>query len=200
MNSAVILLKSMAVLILASVWVSLTGCGGGGGGSDESENDQGPATVKLAVDPKKFDSGDHTEVIVTLRSFKETAVALKVRFPVALSYVQESGIIIVDDVAEERKPNVKKADTEFGYAVFYISTTKLGIDLDDTVEIVFELVGNESVEAGKIEIDVDIDDPKVENNEEFVVATPKFDPQAEADIVVGPAIEEEEEGDTTETT
>jgi hypothetical protein len=175
-----------AVLLAAAFALPLTGCGGGGGGSDSFV---GAADVGLDVSPTEIDSGDRTEVAITLANVIEDGVALKVRFPDALKYVRSSALLLVGQKEVDLTPKFNGlGDDSDRYLVFYLPQSFFrpsGQEYEgEEGTVVLQLEGVEAVTDGLIEVDVDVDDPLQSNDGEFSVQAPEFDPAASSPISV----------------
>ncbi len=173
-------------LTLAAACLSLPGCGGGGGGDSTFV---GAADVSLAVSPSNIDSGDRTEVAITLGNVIEDGIALKIRFPDALKYVRSSALLVVGQKETDLTPKFNGTGTDNDrYLVFYISQAafrRSGQEYNgEEGTVIVQLEGVESVTDGLVEVDPDVDDPLQTNDGEFTVETPEFDPEATADISV----------------
>jgi len=162
-------------LILVS-FILLLGCGGGGG----STLPEGPAKVAVTVDPKNIDTGDRTQVTVNISNFKVEGVILKVKFPIALSYVLFSSFIEISGDLIDASPTVTESDTTDTYLVYELSKEELGIGPTTKFSLIFELDGDEDVADGTVGIDADLD-----VGEAFDITKPQFDAISEADLIVG---------------
>ena len=158
------------------------GLGGGGGGGGEPS---GPAEVRVSAEPNNIDTGDEMEVGVELTSFREDALALKVRFPKGLAYVPNSTAIITDGNATDGSPDINKTDDTNRYLVFYLDRDAFGVNEDSRMEIFFSLEGRADVPSGAIAVDVDLDNPRHGNGREFDIDNPKFDAKDDTNIRVG---------------
>lgn len=74
------------------------------------------------------------------------------------------------------------ADSEYAkrYLVFYLTRDAFGSDNSGTLS--FVLRAKEVLDSGKVELDVDLDDPSVPNNTEFSLENPQF--EAEQSVTV----------------
>ena len=185
MNSTRLTLYSL--FLAAAVAMPISGCGGGGGGGSDSF--VGAAEVGLDVSPTDIDSGDRTEVAITLANVIEDGVALKLRFPDALRYVRSSALLLIGQKEIDITPKFNGAGEDSDrYLVFYLSQSlfrRSGQEYDgEEGTVVLQLEGVEAVTDGLIEVDVDVDDPLQSNDGEFSVETPEFDPAASSPISV----------------
>ena len=159
----------------------LLGCGsgGGGGGNDEFV---GAAQVRVQASPAQIDTGDRTEVQITISNLHKNGIALKIRLPKGLEYVTSSSFIEVNNSDTDVSPVVNQTKGSDIYLVYYISPDQISEKEDGT--LFFELEGRDSVEDGLIEIDPDVDDPTVENTTEFNIDEPEFGAEDAASIQV----------------
>lgn len=158
----------------------LTSCGGGGGGGLSG----GPsANVNILVDPNHIDSGDRTEVAVQIASVREDAVAIKIRFPLGLSYVTGTAYYLIDGIEIASNPTEIESDSTYSYLVFYLNADGLGHSGSGTLFL--ELEGVSDITDDVIEVDVDLDDPTEDNRTEFDIDDPQFDAQDQDSIRVG---------------
>ena len=167
-----------ASLICATT--TLLGCGGGGGGG--GSDFVGAAQVRVQASPGQIDTGDRTEVQITISNLHKNGIALKIRFPKGLEYVGSSSFIEINNSDADVSPVVNQAKGSDIYLVYYISPDQIGEKEEGT--LFFELEGRDSVEDGLIEIDPDVDDPTIDNTAEFNIDEPEFGAEDEASIVV----------------
>ncbi len=173
-------------LLATACSLPFAGCGGGGGGSDSFV---GAANVSLAVSPTQIDSGDRTEVAVTLSNVIEDGIALKIRFPDALTYVRSSALLLVGQKEVDITPKFKGVGEDSDrYLVFYLPQSlfrRSGQEYQgEEGTVVLQLEGVDAVTDGLIEVDVDVDDPLQDNDAEFSVSNPEFDAEASSPISV----------------
>lgn len=172
--------EKFLVPLLLTLLVSaiLTGCGGGGGGGEFT----GPALVSVDADPSSIDTGDRTTVTIEIQEVNDDGIMLKIRTPIGLSYVSDSGTLTVDGIQINLDPASNTADTSFNYLVYFLSRKLFGTENRGTVNVVFD--GTAAIETGAIDVDPDIDNPTISNTTEFDVAAPKFSAEDSQTIVV----------------
>ena len=171
MNSIKANLLISAFFILPCV---LTSCGGGGGGGSSSET----AKLDLRVDPEVLDSGDVTNLTVEISEIKESIWTLKIRFPVGLAYVDYSSFYVVDDNTISTAPEHKGSDKTYSYLVYY--PTRNIFEPRGHGKLLLRLKARENVPDGLIGVDSDV------YASGFNPSNPRFDPQDEENIRVGP--------------
>ena len=180
-------LLTLALLTTASA--VLHGCGGGGGdGSDESFS--GAASVSIRVTPSDIDTGDRTQVELSVGDVNEVGVALKLRYPSGLRYVSGSATLTVESVEKKINPsvNISSQEAKISYLVFYVpqkSFRRPGEPYSgDPGTVTLQLAGKAQVQDGLVEVDADIDDPAKDNSEEFKITSPEFLADDQAPISV----------------
>jgi hypothetical protein len=170
-----LLFGSLLVLLL----IFLAGCGGGGGGDDEFI---GAAIVNISASPKTIDTGDRIQVRIRIEEVHETGIALKVRYPEGLLFVNDSTKIETSDEEREVAPTTHVTDDNETYLVYYLDPDDLGEN--NRGELTFELEGVDSVNDGKIEVDPDVNDPDIPDASEFNVDSPEFSADADVKVTV----------------
>lgn len=173
-------LTSKDALILLTLFFLGLGCGGGG----SQGAPVGPARARVVISPSVIDSGDRAGVEIEISEIDPDleAIAIKVRFPEALSYVVESAFYEFEDEFFDTGPDENANDSGNNYLVFYLDLETVS---SESFGLVFELLGVSSVLDGEVGVDIDFDDPEVDNDSEFTVTDPRFDAQASDDIRVG---------------
>jgi hypothetical protein len=166
--------------ILSTTLLLLLGCGGGGGGS--GDNFIGAAEVRIQASPEQIDSGDRTEVQITLSNLHPNGIALKIRYPKGLDYVNASSFITINDSDTDVSPTINQTKGSDVYLVYYISADQIGENEEGT--LYFELEGKDSIEDGEIEVDPDVDDPAIDNATEFNTEEPQFGAEDQVSIQV----------------
>lgn len=175
--------------LLASVTVALHGCGGGGGDGG-SDSFSGAASVSIRVTPSDIDTGDRTEVELSVGDVSDVGIALKVRYPSGLRYVASSATLTVDNVEKKINPgaNVTSQEAKISYLVFYLPQKSFRSPGEtyngEPGTITFQLSAKSQVQDGLVEVDADIDDPAKPNTEEFKITSPEFLADDQAPISV----------------
>lgn len=166
-------------LVVGTLSLLLSGCGGGGGDGDSFI---GAANLSVRTSPSTIDTGDRTQVTIDVSDVHENGILLKVRIPAALAYVPASAFLIVDDNDIDIGPDKNVADNNRRFLVFFLDQN----DFDDngSGKVQFQLVGNDSVSDGEIEVDADVNDPLVNDDNEFDVTSPEFGAEDATDITV----------------
>jgi hypothetical protein len=173
-------LNKLKISLLCICIIISAGCGGGGGGGG-GDNQDVAARVSIAVSPGAIDTGDRTTVTVLIEDLNESGAAIKIRFPVGLSYIIGTSELEVDGDVDAVAPTTNVADSDNGYLVYYFSD-----ELKDNNQgtLTFKLLATAEVKAGQIEVDADLDDPAKDNQDEFDVETPNFAAQGADGIEV----------------
>jgi hypothetical protein len=176
-------------IIAATLVLTTVGCGGGGGGSSDGDF-VGAANANINARPNRIDSGDRTQVSIELSDVHENGIAVKVRYPLGLRYVQSSAFLNIDAKEIDVSPTVNRSseEEEVNYLVFYLSQSQFKRSSQkysgESGTLIFQLEGRKSVTDGEIEVDPDVDDPAEDNSSEFDITTPEFVPESSASIEV----------------
>jgi hypothetical protein len=176
--------------LIAFSLVAAIGCGGGGGGGGGADEFVGAARVSVRCSPKNIDSGDRTQVSITLSQVHENGIAVKVRFPVGLKYVFSSSFLKVGERELDVSPavNATSETEEMNYVVFYLTQAQFGRASQEYAgeagTLLIQLEGRKTVTDGEIEVDPDVDDPAEDNSTEFDITSPEFISEASASISV----------------
>lgn len=168
--------KTIAVLLLTSL-VLMTGCGGGGGGGSS-----GPANISVSADPEKIDAGDVMTVTVPISDVNEDGIMLKIRTPVGLDYVNDSGYLEVDGTSLNLDPDFYKTDTKFNYLVYFLSRNLFGESNAGVLTVKY--LGTAAVAAGTVDVDADVDNPDLSDSAQFDVTNPQFTAEGSDKVVV----------------
>lgn len=178
-----------SLLVLSSAF--LISCDSGG--SDESgPGSSGAAEVSITASPKKIDVQDRTMVRLSLADVNRNGIVVKIRFPSRLEYVAGTSYLKVDQEDRDVNPDVSVQDGSKRYLVFFFPRSYFG-DVPDSEdedegsergELRLELVGRERLSNGSIEVDVDVDDPTIDNSVEFSLDNTAFQAESDASIEV----------------
>jgi hypothetical protein len=174
--------------LIAFSLVAAIGCGGGGGGG--ADEFVGAARVSVRCSPQNIDSGDRTQVSITLSQVHENGIAVKVRFPVGLKYVPSSSFLKVGERELDASPavNATSETEEMNYVVFYLTQGQFSRTTQEYAgeagTLLIQLEGRKTVTDGEIEVDPDVDDPAEDNSTEFDITSPEFISEASASISV----------------
>lgn len=173
--------KLTSPLLLIALTLQLLGCGGGGGGGGDAESGR-PAEVEASVDINKIDTGDRTTATIFISNVNKDGIMLKIRTPVGLDYVTDSGYLTISGASINVDPTFNKTDATNNYLVYFFSRSIFGEENYGELSVQFQ--GSKAVAEGKIEVDPDINDLTVADSAEFNVADPKFSAEASAKIKV----------------
>lgn len=163
--------KTLAALIfIISLVVSACGGGGGGGGGFV-----GAADLQLEVEPRVVDPGDRLFVRIRINEIHEDGIMLKLRFPSAIRYVRDSAMLYRDrgdDQGRAYPPTENETVESSIYLVFFVDHDDL--EGDNRGELLLELEAREEVDDGQVEVDADVDNPRVDDDKEFDAENPAF--------------------------
>ncbi len=157
--------------------LALTSCGGGGGGGGS-----GAAYVSIQANPRTIDTADRTQITIRVEDIHPNGIALKVKFPNELSFVESSAEIDDGDGEFSIVPDVNVLDGNDTYLVFYLQPEDFGND--ESGKLIFELKALDSSDDATIEVDPDVDDPLIDNNIEFSIEEPFFDADDQISIFI----------------
>ncbi len=166
--------KASALIVGAALSALVASCGGGGGGdggSSSSPNNAG--SVSLNVEKGQMDTGDKNRVTIEINDLNARGVLLKVHYPAALRYVDNSARLFPDREEETRispfDEAILKGDR---YLVFYLYPSS-AIN-DNYISLEFDLKAIKSNPDAYVEVDLDNNDPAVPDSGEFRAASPRF--------------------------
>ena len=158
----------------------LTACGGGGGGGGDFV---GAADVWIGANPTSIDTGDRLQITLHLSNVVEDGIAVKLRYPVGLSYVPDSARLTVDGNDIDLNPQNNTPVEGVVYLVFYLSQAIFGEN--NRGELVVELEGIDTIRDGEISVDADVNDPAVDDALEFDPENPEFSGNDSVFVSVG---------------
>ena len=167
------------LITLALLALTLPACGSGGGGGDSFI---GAATVNVRTSPNRIDTGDRTLVNIDVSDMHEDGILLKVRFPSALAYVPGTAFLEINGNETDISPDKNVADSNRRFLVFFLDRSD--IDENQTGKVIFQLVGNNTVSEGNIEVDADVNDSLIADEDEFSASSPEFGEESSASIEV----------------
>lgn len=126
-------------------------------------------------------------VKVYLEDVHQDGILLKVRTPTELNYHSESAILTqASDFFRirpiERGRGRVGDERNYNYLVFSLPRTLF--DLENEAELTFEMTADGVVEEGLIEVDADINNPLIEDRDEFQFSNPDFTPEDFVEISV----------------
>lgn len=170
-------MKRVFSAIAISTILLLASCGGGGGGGGS-----GPANVNLNVDPSKIDAGDNMTVTIDISDVADNGIVLKIRTPVGLDYVTDSGYLTVEDVPLNLDPAFYKTDTKFNYLVYFVDRNLFGDGNSGQFIVTYQ--GTAAVASGTVDVDTDEINPSLTESQQFKVSDPKFSAEDSQKIVV----------------
>jgi len=157
----------------------VVGCGGGGGGGGYA----GSGRVDLSLEPNRIDVGDRTRISVQISEVNPDGALLKLHIPDALSYVSNTGVLSVGGQDFDVAPDIDVlGDSQDRYLVFFFLQSDFGDGRSGRLRL--ELQADASVADGYIEVDIDVDDPDVNNLLEFSIDDPRFQVDQAKQIIV----------------
>ena len=176
-----------ALLLAAACLLALHGCGGGGGGGGSEYRPAAEVTINAS--PGSIDPGDRTYITIHIWNVHPDGILLKVRYPLGLSYVKNSGHFDVEGSEFSMTPDITAEDSKYGYLVFAFSQSDFGPQGRDTGLATFQLLATKDSITGTIGVDPTIRDPSLPVRSQFDVANPLFGAKDEDNInVSGPNV------------
>ena len=160
----------LRTLLLITCILNATSCGGGGGGG--GDDFIGAAQVFIDVNPSTIDVGDRARVTTDISEVHQNGISLKFKYSSALTYVASSSFLKANGEEIDVSPYENQSDGNNIYLVFYFSPEDFGEDLEG--KLTFELEAVDELENGKVEVDADVDDPDIDNRNEFNINSPEF--------------------------
>jgi hypothetical protein len=173
-------LSIVAIAGLFAACGSPPGTGGGGGG-DRSAND--PGDISLSVEKHDMDSGDFNRIHVDLFDINESGIILKFRYPSSIKYSKGSAVLFPGESEEFAiTPYTEATSGKDRYLVFFISSDMAFGHGDLPLELDLKAITQD--EEAFVEADLDNNDPRIDDNDEFRVSTPKFTAREHEDIFI----------------
>ncbi len=172
-------MKKIKYLALIIGFACLSSACGGGGGSGSSDDQPGELSIQIA--PDAIDTGDRTTVRFFITEPNPDGIIVKVRFPLGLRYVIGSSELVIGGVTTRTAPTNSVSDSTYRYLTYFF---REGFLIENSAELRFRLSGVEAVTSGAIEGDIDLNDPTIDDQDEFSVSTPNFSPLASYPVFV----------------
>ncbi len=173
-------IKSAATVIVLAGCLILSSCGGGGGGGGDGF--RGAGDVNLSVEPSSIDVGDRMLVTAEISNINEDGIIVKFEYPEQLSYVLNTAYLEVDGDEVDIGPSANVTVDGVTYLVFFLSIDELGDN--NFGRLYVQLRGDSEVSKESVRIDLDVDDPLIDNPGEFDPNDPEFQAVDEQGIEV----------------
>jgi hypothetical protein len=166
-----LLICSAMALTVASCGV---GGGGGGGGSDSANDGNYPGYTDFQVERDSLDSGDLTDVTLTVYDINQDGIYVKFHYPPSLRFIPGSAITYSGDAQSwSATAPFDSATTSNGkYLVFRVSPPPE--DQTNRVGIGFTMRATGGDPSSYIEVDLDNNDPTIPDGLEFNSKDPQF--------------------------
>lgn len=171
--------RSLLLFLILALQLTACGVGGGGGNGDSAPS---AAEVDVDADPSNIDTGDRMSVAVYLYEISDGGVMLKIKTPVGLDYVTDSGILEVDGQNIDVSPTTNKSDAAANYIVYFLPRRFFGDSNQGILHIRYS--ASAAIAKGSIDVDPDFNDPDVTDSKEFSIDAPNFSAEASKEIVV----------------
>ena len=169
--------NSLVKLSLVTMVAAAAACGmggGGGGGDTGSANSNFEGEIDFQLEKDSLDSGDLTQVRVTVRNMNANGVILKFHYPEALRIVRGSGLLFVGNDGYSRPIYADAEESVDGsrYLAYFLFPKDIDDGNQQTVQFNLKAVAPDS--AAYIEIDLDNNDPNIPDRREFSAEDPQF--------------------------
>ena len=166
--------------LLSTLFVGC-GVGGSGGGSGTDASSDLAANVEVAVSPGVVDTGDRTTATIYIDNISEDGVVIKLRFPIGVRYILGTSELQIDGDSIAVAPTTNVSDEKNSYLVYFFRKSLFG---DSSAFLELKLLATAKVAKGLVEVDADLNDISVDDQDEFLVATPNFSAQGSDGITV----------------
>jgi hypothetical protein len=164
--------KLKRVLIPIAVGLTIASCGGGGGGGDAGDNY--PGYTEFHVERDSLDSGDLTDVSLTVHEINPDGVFVKLHYPASLKYQNGSAMVYSGDAVEwvATAPFDSASNGNNKYLVFRVSRPPENQTNRVAIGLTMRAVSGDP--SAYIEVDLDNNDPTLPDDQEFDDANPQF--------------------------
>jgi hypothetical protein len=166
--------KLRRFLIPLAIGLTVASCGGGGGGGGSEAEGNYPGYTEFHVERDSLDSGDLTDVTVTVFDINRNGVFLKFHYPSSLAYRSGSAIMHTGDADSwtTTSPFDATSTGSDKYLVFTVFPPP--DDQTNRVSIGFTLRAVSGDPSAYVEVELDNNDPALPDNEEFNDSYPQF--------------------------
>ena len=175
--------RILSFLFVCTALLLLWSCGGGGGGGGD-EDYQSAAEIDLNVVPNDIDPGDRSLVTMHVGKVRPEGLLLKIRYPLGVVYVAESGRFERGGLLFTLTPALEVADDKNVYLLFLFNQSDFGPDGQDTALLQFEIRAVNGGIQGAVEADPVIREPGATIAEQFDIANPLFGAKESIDFTV----------------
>lgn len=167
-------LKNLLILCAIALTIASCGGGGGGGGSSSGEDSNYPGYTDFQVERDSLDSGDFTNVTLTVYDINPNGIFVKFHYPYSLRFQRGTAITYSGDAQTwtATAPFDSATTSDGRYLVFTVSPPPA--DETNRVGISFTLQATSGDPSAYIEVDLDNNNPKVPDNVEFNPKDPQF--------------------------
>ncbi len=164
-----------AILIAAATACGMGGGGGGGGGGgSDTANSNYEGYIDFQLEKDSLDSGDLTQVSLTVYDMNPNGVILKFHYPEALRLVRGSGVLYVGNDGYSQQIFADAEETVDGsrYLAYFLFPKDM--DNGNQQTVVFDLKAIAPDASAYIEVDLDNNDPNIPDRKEFSAEDPQF--------------------------
>jgi hypothetical protein len=176
-----VMARLVYIIFLSLIFLVMPACGGSSGsGSDDFF---GAGLVSLRIQPSTIDVGDRTQVTIDIAAVNPDGVLVKIRVPEVMSYVQDTAMLRVEGNDTPLVPDVDvAAGNNFRYLVFFLFESDM--DRNGSGVLRLQLQANDAVSGGRIGVDLDVNDPLINDAIEFDPSNPAYQEESGATINV----------------
>lgn len=164
-----------AILIAAATACGMGGGGGGGGGGgSDTANSNYEGYIDFQLEKDSLDSGDLTQVSLTVYDMNPNGVILKFHYPEALRLVRGSGVLYVGNDGYSQQIFADAEETVDGSRYLAYFLFPKDIDNGSQQTVVFDLKAIAPDASAYLEVDLDNNDPNIPDSKEFSAEDPQF--------------------------
>lgn len=178
------------LLIPVTIGLAVASCGGigGGGGGGGSEGDNYPGYTELQVERDSLDSGDLTDVTLTVYDINPNGVFVKFHYPASLKY-QAGSLMSYSGDADSWVTTTPFDSVTVGTDKYLVlRVTRPPEDESNRVAISLTLRAVSGDPSAYIEVDLDNNDLTIPDGQEFDNTNPQFSSDDRWNIsIAGPA-------------
>jgi hypothetical protein len=173
-------LRALEYLLICSAMaltVASCGVGGGGGGGGDGQDGNGgnyPGYTDFQVERDALDSGDLTDVTLTVYDINQDGIFVKFHYPPSLRYMNGSSMTYTGDSESwvGTEPFAATTTSTGKYLVYRVSRPPE--NETNRVAIGFTMRATGGDPSAYIEVDLDNNDPTIPDNIEFNSRDPQF--------------------------
>jgi hypothetical protein len=165
---------STAILVAAATACGMGGGGGGGGSSSDTANSNYEGWIDFQLEKDSLDSGDLTQVSLTVYDMNPNGVILKFHYPEALRLVRGSGVLYVgnDGYSQQIFADAEESVDGSRYLAYFLFPKDMEDGNQQTVQFDLKAIAPDA--SAYLEVDLDNNDPNIPDRKEFSAEDPQF--------------------------